>query len=111
MLELTAVSESVIMDNLKTFEMNGFKFDIDSEGMAQPPTLWLQWSPVGSPVTSKFRRSLSVSDKPYPSFFVFPSLVAPPMKRVRLTAKPVSKNWSMEKQGGLGLGLRAGGKG
>ena len=25
--------------------------------------------------------------------------VAPPMKRLKLKAKPVSKNWSMEKQG------------
>ena len=31
-LELTAVSENVIMDHLKVFEMNGFKFDINPEG-------------------------------------------------------------------------------
>ena len=30
------------------------------------------------------------------------SVAASPMKRVKLTAKPVSKNWSMEKQGRSG---------
>lgn len=48
-LELTAVNEMIIIDNLPIFEMNGFKFDIDLE----------------RPVT----------------------------KRIKLVAKPFSKNW------------------
>lgn len=50
-LELTAVNETVLMENLRVFEMNGFRFLIQSD--------------------------------------------APPTKRVKLTAHPVSKGWSL----------------
>ena len=30
-LELTAVNEMILIDNLKIFEMNGFKFEIDEQ--------------------------------------------------------------------------------
>jgi DNA mismatch repair protein PMS2 len=33
-LELTAIQEDVIIENLKVFEMNGFKFEIDEHGEA-----------------------------------------------------------------------------
>lgn len=52
-LELTAVNEMIIIDNLPIFEMNGFRFDIDLE----------------RPVT----------------------------KRIKLVAKPFSKNWEFGK--------------
>ena len=32
-LEVTAVGESVIKDNLEVFEKNGFRFSFDEEGM------------------------------------------------------------------------------
>ena len=35
-LELTAVHEGVVMDNLQMFEMNGFLFEIDHNGVLQP---------------------------------------------------------------------------
>lgn len=53
-LELTAVNESILIDNMKVFELNGFKFDVD---MDQPIT-----------------------------------------KRVKLIAKPFSKNWEFGKE-------------
>lgn len=53
-LELTAVNEMIIIDNLPIFEMNGFRFDIDME----------------RPVT----------------------------KRIKLVAKPFSKNWEFGKE-------------
>ena len=31
-LELTAVGETVVMENLEIFRMNGFQFQIDMEG-------------------------------------------------------------------------------
>ena len=31
-LELTAVNESVVMDNIHIFRMNGFHFEVDSTG-------------------------------------------------------------------------------
>lgn len=53
-LELTAINEIIIMDNLPIFEMNGFKFDVDME----------------RPVT----------------------------KRIKLVAKPFSKNWEFGRE-------------
>lgn len=53
-LELTAVNEMILIDNLNVFEMNGFRFEIDME----------------RPVT----------------------------QRVKLMAKPVSKNWEFGKE-------------
>jgi hypothetical protein len=35
-MELTAVSENIIMENLSVFEMNGFKFSIHPEGVQNP---------------------------------------------------------------------------
>ena len=32
LLELTAVGENVVIDNLNVFRMNGFQFEIDHEG-------------------------------------------------------------------------------
>ena len=32
-LELTAVDENIVMDNLEVFNKNGFQFEIDREGM------------------------------------------------------------------------------
>ena len=31
-LELTAVSEDIVMDNIEVFRKNGFEFSIDKEG-------------------------------------------------------------------------------
>ncbi|XP_055311447.1 mismatch repair endonuclease PMS2 [Sitodiplosis mosellana] len=53
-LDMTAVNEIIVMDNLKVFEDNGFRFDID----------------IGRPVT----------------------------KRVKLIAKPFSRNWEFGKE-------------
>lgn len=53
-LQLTAVNEMILIDNLAVFEMNGFRFDIDME----------------RPVT----------------------------KRIKLVAKPFSKNWEFGKE-------------
>ncbi|XP_053683358.1 mismatch repair endonuclease PMS2 [Sabethes cyaneus] len=53
-LELTAVNEMILMDNLEIFEMNGFKFEIDGG--------------------------------------------AEPTKKVKLMAKPYSKNWEFGKE-------------
>ncbi|XP_055534971.1 mismatch repair endonuclease PMS2 [Wyeomyia smithii] len=53
-LELTAVNEMILMDNLEIFEMNGFKFEIDG--------------------------------------------AAEPTKKVKLLAKPYSKNWEFGKE-------------
>lgn len=32
-LELTAVGENIVMDNLEVFRKNGFQFEMDHEGM------------------------------------------------------------------------------
>lgn len=42
-LELTAVNEMTLMENLPVFEKNGFKFSINSNGICYPSTLksWL----------------------------------------------------------------------
>lgn len=53
-LEITAVNETILIDNLKVFELNGFRFDIDME----------------KPITN----------------------------RVKLIAKPFSKNWEFGKE-------------
>lgn len=53
-LELTAVNEMILMDNLEIFEMNGFKFEIDGS--------------------------------------------AEPTRKVKLVAKPFSKNWEFGKE-------------
>ncbi|XP_053674527.1 mismatch repair endonuclease PMS2 [Anopheles nili] len=53
-LELTAVNEMILIDNLDIFEMNGFKFEVDG--------------------------------------------AAPATKKVRLTAKPYSRNWEFGKE-------------
>nr|XP_040224338.2 mismatch repair endonuclease PMS2 [Anopheles coluzzii] len=53
-LELTAVNEMVLIDNLDVFEMNGFKFEVDG--------------------------------------------AAPTTKKVRLMAKPYSRNWEFGKE-------------
>ncbi|XP_065087794.1 mismatch repair endonuclease PMS2 [Ochlerotatus camptorhynchus] len=53
-LELTAVNEMILMDNLEIFEMNGFKFEIDGS--------------------------------------------AEPTKKIKLVAKPFSKNWEFGKE-------------
>lgn len=53
-LELTAVSEMVLIDNLEVFEKNGFQFQIDED--------------------------------------------APTTKKVKLTAKPMSKSWEFGKE-------------
>uniref|UniRef100_A0AAG5DI07 Mismatch repair endonuclease PMS2 n=1 Tax=Anopheles atroparvus TaxID=41427 RepID=A0AAG5DI07_ANOAO len=53
-LELTAVNEMVLIDNLDTFEMNGFKFEVDGAG--------------------------------------------PTTRKVKLTAKPYSRNWEFGKE-------------
>lgn len=53
-IELSAVNEMILLDNIEVFEMNGFKFDVD--------------------------------------------LNAPPTQRVKLMAKPFSKNWEFGKE-------------
>ncbi|XP_019532022.3 mismatch repair endonuclease PMS2 [Aedes albopictus] len=53
-LELTAVNEMILMDNLEIFEMNGFKFEIDGS--------------------------------------------AEPTRKIKLVAKPFSKNWEFGKE-------------
>ncbi|KXJ75099.1 hypothetical protein RP20_CCG012315 [Aedes albopictus] len=53
-LELTAVNEIILMDNLEIFEMNGFKFEIDGS--------------------------------------------AEPTRKIKLVAKPFSKNWEFGKE-------------
>ncbi|XP_055602995.1 mismatch repair endonuclease PMS2 [Uranotaenia lowii] len=53
-LELTAVNEMILMDNLEIFEMNGFKFELDGS--------------------------------------------AEPTRKVKLLAKPFSKNWEFGKE-------------
>ena len=39
-LELTAVGENVVMDNIDVFKKNGFQFEIDHEGTADTPNSW-----------------------------------------------------------------------
>ena len=39
-LELTAVGENTVMDNLEVFRKNGFQFEIDDKGMLTYQLLW-----------------------------------------------------------------------
>lgn len=79
------------MENLRVFEINGFRFSIDSEGEG------------GEGGQEGGRDKCNVPSLIRSSVLMFPHSVpcitAPSMSRVKLTAKPVSKNWSMEKQG------------
>ena len=76
-MELTAVGESIVIDNLDVFKMNGFQFEIDHNGKLLLVHLELFL------ITS----------------VLFSYNIAMPTKRVSLIGQPVSKNLSLGPKG------------
>ena len=86
-MELTAAQESVVIDNLEVFNMNGLHFQIDQEGIMHEYT------------TSAFYSNMPRCCNN--SLFHDALITAAPTKRVMLIGQPVSKSWSLGPRGML----------
>lgn len=99
-LNLTAVNEAVLIENLEIFRKNGFDFIIDEDGKLTFRTVGLYsltWKYLCFPLILGVWVFIISSHelKCFPQFFF---LLAPVTERAKLISLPTSKNWTFGPQ-------------
>lgn len=105
-LNLTAVNEAVLIENLEIFRKNGFDFIIDEDGKLTMRTVGLYsltWKYLYFPLTLGVWVFIISSHElkcfsPIIDFPLFFFLLAPVTERAKLISLPTSKNWTFGPQ-------------